>query len=69
VVARNVSLQDSTVDASPEWFATGGSVNVSGNTNWIFEDGIGESVHTPVFKHSAKKQWKCTFEGRRSRSI
>lgn len=31
-----LSIQDSTVNASPKWYAGANSVNVSGNTNWIF---------------------------------
>ncbi len=31
-----LSIQDSTVDASPKWYAGATSTNVSGNTNWLF---------------------------------
>ncbi len=31
-----LSIQDSTVNASPKWYAGANSVNVSGNTNWLF---------------------------------
>lgn len=31
-----LSIKDSTVDASPGWYAGANSTNVSGNTNWIF---------------------------------
>ena len=31
-----LSIQDSTVDASPKWYAGTTSTNVSGNTNWLF---------------------------------
>lgn len=36
VSADYMSVQDSTVDASPKWYAGANSTNVSGNTNWIF---------------------------------
>lgn len=31
-----LSIQDSTVNASPKWYAGANSTNVSGNTNWLF---------------------------------
>lgn len=31
-----LSIQDSTVDASPKWYAGANSTDVSGNTNWLF---------------------------------
>jgi len=45
-----LSIQDSTVDASPLWEAAN-STNVSGNTNWIFVGNVaggdgGDSLHT-----------------------
>ncbi len=33
-----LSIQDSTVNASPKWYAGSKSTNVSGNTNWLFVD-------------------------------
>jgi hypothetical protein len=40
VVADYLSISRSTVDASPEWYAGSHSVDVTGNTNWIFADPV-----------------------------
>ena len=36
-----LSIQDSTVDATPKWYAGTTSTNVSGNTNWLFVNAPG----------------------------